>query len=639
MNTKRVTPRQAVAKASVRDLDVTGYQFLARIGEGRSGEVGAFFNTLVGGYHAVKAVARDVEADEMAGLRHLSALSINSFEHLVQVKHAGYDGSGKRFHVVMPLAEDLRGGPVTVWSSGYRPKNLRLYRERLGPLQLREALDITNQALLGASCLHERGLAHCDIKPSNILCLDGKWRVGDFGSVAAEAAGARQRGTEGFLAPEGVASRQADVYALGKVLHGLTTGAARCHDPAYAEHAADLTRLLEGACAADPADRYSPEEFERGVRDFLFRLGDGLRWDLVLPYDFHTMTAEERQTLRGLLAYVRRRTTPRSVEELPGSVILRLELTRAEAEYLRAAFEAGELAQFGVCAAREAPQTPAPVQPQRGARETAFRGSRAQPAILPKHPEARIATPEVVPVERLTCQDLDAIKDRQRQVAHRRQELAARGEVDSAGRQPAGKGTPRMAEVLSAVEQMLRGALRKGRPTGVEWEVIDLYRNADDSRGKTESLLAACLEGWEEFVGALDALPQERPLSLDEVAALLIHRAYLRKRREDYWDRHMSEQVDRANVRGPDGELLPFDPPAPGGGEDALKQLEELIANLLEGRSVRERMVLDLYLNGHTYAAIVEKVKESLPGEPISQPTVSRIVERFRDELRSRLEG
>jgi hypothetical protein len=195
-----------------------------------------------------------------------------------------------------------------------------------------------------------------------------------------------------------------------------------------------------------------------------------------------------------------------------------------------------------------------------------------------------------------------------------------------------------MEEVLDAVERMLRDALRKGRPSGVEWEVVNLYRGTDDPRNKTEALKAACLSGWESFEKCVDALPHDGPLSLEEAAGLLIHRAYLRKRRADYRDDQVARQVSRANVRGRDGEFRPFDPPAPACGDESLKKLEGLIADLLEERSVRDRLVFDLFLHGHTYEAIVEQVKAALPGESSSIAGVSRIVNRFRDELRARLE-
>ena len=127
-------------------------------------------------------------------------------------------------------------------------------------------------------------------------------------------------------------------------------------------------------------------------------------------------------------------------------------------------------------------------------------------------------------------------------------------------------------------------------------------------------------------------------MSLTEVSERLIHRAYLHKRRRGYRDKQMGQQIARANVRGEDGELLPFNPPAPQEGEIFLEDLEEVIALVLKDRSVRDRMILEMRLDELTYEAIVEKIKAALPRESISQATVSRVVERFRDELRGHLE-
>ncbi|HTU21907.1 MAG TPA: hypothetical protein VMG10_27965 [Gemmataceae bacterium] len=198
---------------------------------------------------------------------------------------------------------------------------------------------------------------------------------------------------------------------------------------------------------------------------------------------------------------------------------------------------------------------------------------------------------------------------------------------------------PFLEDVLKATEQLLRTALQKGTPKGIEREAVKLYHDTEDSKGKTAAMLGACLSSWESLVGQLNVSSEEdRPLSLTEVSERLIHRAYLHKRRRGYRDKQMGQQIARANVRGEDGELLPFNPPAPQEGEIFLEDLEEVIALVLKDRSVRDRMILEMRLDELTYEAIVEKIKAALPRESISQATVSRVVERFRDELRGHLE-
>jgi serine/threonine protein kinase len=116
----------------------------------------------------------------------------------------------------------------------------RLVQER-GPLPVAEACELARQAALGLQHLHERGLVHRDVKPSNLMRTpDGVVKVLDLGlarwreeaTPEDDLTGVgRFLGTPSYLAPEQARSAaeadiRADVYGLGGTLFYLLTGRA-----------------------------------------------------------------------------------------------------------------------------------------------------------------------------------------------------------------------------------------------------------------------------------------------------------------------------------------------------------------------------------------------------------------------------
>ncbi len=136
---------------------------------------------------------------------------------LVQVYDAG-DQDGDAY-VVLELIE----GPT-----------LAARLERGGPVPPIEVADLGIQVADALAYVHERGVVHRDVTPSNVLCgSDGRPRLADFGiarlvDTTRITAAATAVGTAAYMAPEQVqgldVTPAADVYSLGLVLLEMLTG-------------------------------------------------------------------------------------------------------------------------------------------------------------------------------------------------------------------------------------------------------------------------------------------------------------------------------------------------------------------------------------------------------------------------------
>jgi eukaryotic-like serine/threonine-protein kinase len=244
------------------------YRLEGLLGVGGMAQVHRAWDLLLRRYVAVK-VFRPHEGDPVGGERfdnEVRTLARLSHPALVAVYDTGT--SGAEAFVVLQLVE---GGTL---------------RKRMaeGPMPPEQVRDLGARLAEALAHVHESGVVHRDVKPSNIL-LDrtGTAFLADFG-LARSAASPRLTnsnmvmGTAAYLAPEQVRGEEvgpaADVYALGLVLLECLTGrreydggdvesaVARLHRPPDVPRdlPPDLVRLLSLMTSLTPRRRLTAAE-------------------------------------------------------------------------------------------------------------------------------------------------------------------------------------------------------------------------------------------------------------------------------------------------------------------------------------------------------------------------------------------
>jgi eukaryotic-like serine/threonine-protein kinase len=190
--------------------------------------------------------APDVDDAVRRMTRELRALAAVSSPYLVEVLDAGQEGD-RLFYAV----------PYHPMGSLDSPEV---------PLDRPEILRAVVHAARGAHALHEGGLAHRGIKPSNVMLHQHGARLADLGLAEvlapdAHVTGIGATGAVEFMDPDILrgrsASRASDIWSLGATLHRVLAG-----EGIYGELPAQPLRAMRSVLEREPqlSDRLSAEE-------------------------------------------------------------------------------------------------------------------------------------------------------------------------------------------------------------------------------------------------------------------------------------------------------------------------------------------------------------------------------------------
>lgn len=252
-------------------ISIPDYELQHKCGSGACGEVWIARNR-AGAPVALKIVEKSEQvARELAGLRSYSR--ITDAPHLIRIFHIG-EAAGSLYYT-MELADNLGSDTLYIPAT---LTNLLARQKRLSPA---ETIELGQKLLQGLELLHRAGLIHRDIKPDNILYVNGEPKLSDVGLVRAVSQSLSLGGTLGFIPPErlksGSSSRNNadDLYALGKVLYCCLTGNDVEDYPSFppsllsAEHSR-LNEVILTACSRNVSLRFrTAGEFRRALTEGL----------------------------------------------------------------------------------------------------------------------------------------------------------------------------------------------------------------------------------------------------------------------------------------------------------------------------------------------------------------------------------
>ncbi|MFT3991961.1 MAG: serine/threonine-protein kinase [Luteolibacter sp.] len=214
----------------VADAVFDGYRLIRFLGKGGFGEVWLCRSETVGDFRAFKWISSSdtgLLEKELHALRLYRETVENLHSpHLVPIHHIGGNAAG--LYYVMPLADGWEDSPVSpddpAWSPLCLASEIENRRSQGRWFSSGEIVALFSPVLQALQALTGAGLVHRDVKPDNILFLNGKPCLGDIGLLGRDHSLLTQQGTPGYSAPSWYTGGHFDMYSAAATLYTLLTG-------------------------------------------------------------------------------------------------------------------------------------------------------------------------------------------------------------------------------------------------------------------------------------------------------------------------------------------------------------------------------------------------------------------------------
>jgi tetratricopeptide (TPR) repeat protein/predicted Ser/Thr protein kinase len=226
---------------------------------------------LASGGMGVVFLARDVQLDRMVAIKILRPELATAEATERFVREARTLANVRHSHVV-PIHRAGEAGGFFYYVMDYVKGETLADRLRRGSLSRADAVKLGRDVLDALEAVHEMGVVHRDVKPSNIFLMRDRALLADFGistssgpQTAGEPGAVGVTGTPGYMPPEQAfgweVTPRTDLYAFGMVLYQALTGRRWItllpeEQPDWAGVPRSVLPILRRALAWNPADRW-----------------------------------------------------------------------------------------------------------------------------------------------------------------------------------------------------------------------------------------------------------------------------------------------------------------------------------------------------------------------------------------------